>query len=483
MAKKKASSRAKEARDEKSLGKGDGGKKGAQLKVVERPSHFKGIEQLVFVEASSLKNHPDNWKTHNKRQLDSLDAEFSSVGWVAPMVYNLETGRLLDGHGRKQTQHVKQTGVVPVVVGRWKEEEEDQILLHLDPVGGMFETDGAKFRVLMDRYKKETKESLEEVQEEHKHALDHLNESLETHTEALEYGAPASFLPDYTLLSPEQRADDGDVLAEQKDERENVVKMEESSAYLGDVKGFQTFWEMPFNSFGKGGLHNIPDLREDMLGSVPSHMQTWVGPGTPNADSYFYIYGSCAIEKIRSNDLIVAYYTHDYKFESVWNDPRKFTARMVRFKVRGVVTPSYSPWLGSPVWFQIYQIARSRWLGRYWQEAGLKVIPDIALVNLEHDEMLPLLLTGLPKEPPCVAIQAQNKGGMQPEAYYALAKTAFLKVLKHIHPRQILVYHGPDLPKGWLSGVDSTTTEIIPVKAWMWERTKIMKQKDYLNHD
>lgn len=435
------------------------------------------MEQLVFVDASTLKDHPDNWKTHTQRQLKALDAEFNTVGWVLPLVYNLTTGRLLDGHGRKRTEYAREKKIVPVVVGRWTPEEEDQILLHLDPIGGMFETEGSKFRALMDRHKDHLAEISGELEQHHEDAMKHVDETLEMHHDAVDYGAPASFLPDYTMYDASSDA----AITGKGDSRKDILDIEDADESLPGMYDLKLFEELPFNCFGQGGLFNIPALRPEMLASIPSSLQTWVGPETPEGDAYFYIYGCAAIEKVRSNKLIVAYYTYDRKFESIWNDPRKFTARMINFNVHSVITPNFSAWEGCPAWYDIFQTARARWLGRYWQETGkLKIIPDITLSNLSDDERLKMRVSGLPKELPAISIQVQQKGEANPEGFYAQRKTGLLRFLKYVHPFQILLYHGPDLPAKWDMGIDKSI-EIIPVKSWMWERGKVLRDKEYLS--
>lgn len=452
--------------------------KGTPIRVAERPPDFKGIEQLVFVDAATLTDHPDNWKTHTRRQLSALDAEFDTVGWVLPLAYNLTTNRLLDGHGRKKTDWVKRHRIVPVVIGRWSPEEEDQILLHLDPIGGMFETTGSKFRALMDRHKAQSQELIDSMTAAHREAMEHVDETLEIHNEAVDYGAPASFLPDFSVYDESKSANHLGT-----DSRKDIIDIEESSSALPGMYDLKLFSELPFDCFGQGALYNIPVLREDMLSDVPSPMQNWVGPETPEAESYFYIYGCAAIEKVRSNKLVVAWYTYDHKFESIWSDPRKFTARMINFDILAAITPNFSIWENCPLWFEIYQTARSRWLGRYWQDTNkIRIVPDIQLSNLRDDERFKLRMTGLPRDLPAISIQVQQKGDADPEGYYAMRRVALLRVLKHLCPRQIILYHGPDLPKNWTSGIDPGI-EIIPVKSWMWERGKVLREKEYLNQE
>lgn len=445
-----------------------------ELKVVERPADFPGIETLVFAEASSLNEHPDNWKTHTDRQVNALDAEFDTVGWAGAYLYNRATGNMLDGHGRNRTKEVKRRGVVPVLVGSWTPEQEEQILLHLDPIGGMFETEGAKYRALMAKHRKTQEETVNQLQEQHRAAINDLNDALDTHTESIDYGAPPSFLPSADLYANSPAYGDED--------KKDVVDLDSTSPYVADSTfDLKSFEEIPFDAFGRGGL-DIPALIPDMIAEPPEKLQTWVGPETPDADAYFYVYGCAAIEKVRSNRLIVAYYTYDHKFESVWNDPRKFTARMLNYQVHSVITPNYSCWNGIHKAYDIWQTFRSRWLGRYWQSVGLKVIPDLQVSNIEHDDVFAWRMGGLPVGLNCVATQMQQKGETDPEAYYAQKKKLLLKALRHLQPKSLILYHGPDLPPTFLRGIPEST-RVIQVRSWMWARGEILKGKEYLTDD
>ena len=248
-------------------------KAGPRIKTVERPADFPGIEGMVWADAATLDEHPDNWKTHTTRQLKALDAEFDTVGFVLPLAYNLTTGRLLDGHGRRKTDWVRKHKIVPVVVGRWSPEQEDQILLHLDPVGGMFETDGPKYRALMDRYKEQLDETVESINQEHAGALEALNDSLELHHEAIELGAPSSFLLDGTMYRDADHNPDG--MEYTGDSRRDVVNMEDAAPILPGAFDLKTFDETPFNAFGPPAAFDIPFLRPDRMGTALDPLQTW----------------------------------------------------------------------------------------------------------------------------------------------------------------------------------------------------------------
>ena len=91
--------------------------------------------RLIWVEAGSLADNPHNWRRHPGEQMKGLQGTIAEVGWAGALLYNETTGRLIDGHARKAVVNPKT--IVPVLVGRWPEERERQILATLDPLGAM----------------------------------------------------------------------------------------------------------------------------------------------------------------------------------------------------------------------------------------------------------------------------------------------------------------------------------------------------------
>jgi hypothetical protein len=69
------------------------------------------------------------------------------VGWAGACLYNERTGRLVDGHARREVVDPKTP--VPVLVGNWTPEAEAKILATLDPVGAMATGDVAAYEALI----------------------------------------------------------------------------------------------------------------------------------------------------------------------------------------------------------------------------------------------------------------------------------------------------------------------------------------------
>lgn len=104
------------------------------------------------MDADELAENPKNWKVHPDRQITLMDAALKEHGWVAPLIYNETTGRLIDGHMRKGLRPGQQ---VPVMIGHWSEQQEHEILLDLDLIGALFETDQKMFEEAAKEYKTE----------------------------------------------------------------------------------------------------------------------------------------------------------------------------------------------------------------------------------------------------------------------------------------------------------------------------------------
>jgi hypothetical protein len=69
------------------------------------------------------------------------------------------------------------------------------------------------------------------------------------------------------------------------------------------------------------------------------------------------------------------FFLDDYRFERVWNRPSVYVPRLSKFPV--VLTPDFSLYLDWPFSVNLWNVYRSRWLGRYWQEHGITVVPTV----------------------------------------------------------------------------------------------------------
>jgi DNA modification methylase len=108
------------------------------------------IKELRRVRASELVPNPKNWRRHPRAQAEALKGLLAEIGYAdALLARELPEGRLMtiDGHLRAESTPGME---VPVLVLDVTEEEADKILLTLDPLAAMAESDQAAVEALLE---------------------------------------------------------------------------------------------------------------------------------------------------------------------------------------------------------------------------------------------------------------------------------------------------------------------------------------------
>ena len=108
------------------------------------------IRELRRVHARDLLPNPKNWRRHPKAQAEALRDLLTEVGYAdALLARELPDGRLMliDGHLRKDTTP---DVVVPVLVLDLDEAEADKLLITLDPLAAMAESDAERIQALIE---------------------------------------------------------------------------------------------------------------------------------------------------------------------------------------------------------------------------------------------------------------------------------------------------------------------------------------------
>lgn len=98
---------------------------------------------------ADLQANPKNWRKHPTHQQKAMQGILDEVGWVAQIIWNKQTGHLIDGHLRVEMALRNKETSVPVNVVDLTPEEEILILSTFDPIGAMAETDKAMLEELM----------------------------------------------------------------------------------------------------------------------------------------------------------------------------------------------------------------------------------------------------------------------------------------------------------------------------------------------
>lgn len=131
-------------------------------------------------------------------------------------------------------------------------------------------------------------------------------------------------------------------------------------------------------------------------------------------------------------DLAVHHFVDDFRFETVYAHPEK-SLRLYR-QYRFCCTPDCSVYAEMPPWRQFESVAHSRWIGAYWQEHGLLVVPTISWDAYPSYEFC---FEGV--EEGCVVAVAtyacrQNRSGFL---------RGYAAMMERIHPGAVICYGEP----------------------------------------
>lgn len=85
------------------------------------------------VPASELLANPMNARRHPAAQREALRGSLDTLGWVAPILVNVNTNMLIDGHARVEEMLTKdENALVPVIEVNISEDEEKLFLASFD---------------------------------------------------------------------------------------------------------------------------------------------------------------------------------------------------------------------------------------------------------------------------------------------------------------------------------------------------------------
>jgi hypothetical protein len=101
--------------------------------------------------ASQFQAHPHNWRKHPQNQRKAVRGSLDSLGWIATVIENITTGRLIDGHERVWNALQNGDADVPFIQVELTEAEEAQALLSLDAISALAETDREQVNALLEQ--------------------------------------------------------------------------------------------------------------------------------------------------------------------------------------------------------------------------------------------------------------------------------------------------------------------------------------------
>lgn len=164
------------------------------------------------------------------------------------------------------------------------------------------------------------------------------------------------------------------------------------------------------------GYWQIPKLRLDNLmrfDELPDKLESWAGSATKDwpDDETWWLYNWQVDSTSGMKDIskvIVSFYTFDEYFDNWFWYPAKFVTKVINSGIKYIVQPNYSQFPTEHQTLNLYALYRARWMARYFQECGLKVIPDINWPMGDIEFLEDYVLATLPKKLPMISLQLQT---------------------------------------------------------------------------
>lgn len=156
------------------------------------------------------------------------------------------------------------------------------------------------------------------------------------------------------------------------------------------------------------------------------------------------------------------FFIDDYQFNRLWTAPDVYLPMLSGF--RCVATPDFSMYTDFPKAIQIYNHYRKHWLGRYWQDYGITVIPTIAWSTPDSYEWC------FDGEPVGGDVIVSSVGTQTSWKTKKLFMRGYLEMEKRLKPHRVFFYGDVPPSLAW-------RVNIYPVRAFQHELKERMKLK------
>lgn len=376
-----------------------------------------------------------NWRQHPALQQRTMGSILDRIGWVNDLLVNRRTGKLLDGHLRLSLALERGESTVPVKYVDLSEEEELDVLLNHDLVGTLAQADAAMLRTLRDEVADAEHLTDELTASEAQEA----EELLETTTRALEtISRTVGKVHAYST----GKENSSESLASTPDSLPGVFDLKETLDY--------EWGEHPFD---------IPAVLRDKCIACPEPISTWVSPDVPHAQSSdprayaLTVQGNNNVGHARTaqaldwSRTVLCTHTDDEHLLPLWYEQKYYAAKILNRGIYACISPEISVGGNWPKAERIYNVFRNRWLARYWQECGIKIIPSVSHLEVESDSIF--LYAGLPKNLPCISCQVHSNSGGEVDEVDAgrLYSRSLRHLVNELKPQSLLVYGSPSREK------------------------------------
>ena len=133
-------------------------------------------------------------------------------------------------------------------------------------------------------------------------------------------------------------------------------------------------------------------------------------------------------------DVGVHFYVDDYQFERIWTAPEKYVDILAQYEC--ILSPDFSLYMDMAMPVKIWNVYRSRLIGNYYQQKGLKVIPTISWAELDTFRFC---FEGIPKDS---IVSVSTVGVKRDKDALQVWQAGMEAMMETIAPKTVLVYGG-----------------------------------------
>ena len=200
---------------------------------------------------------------------------------------------------------------------------------------------------------------------------------------------------------------------------------------------------LQYGQFDGVGKYDIPYI--EPLYDLPN-IKKWIGFNQVLSDT-------------NPKDKAVHFFIDDYQFERIWANPNKYIPKLRQYAL--VATPDFSIYGDMPLALQIYNCYRKQWIGRYFQQNGINIIPTVRCST--DVRSYDFFLDGIPKN--SIILMSS----MWAKKYPLEARQEYETVKAVLNPSLIIVYGN-----GKHMGIKDNDNVML-VKNFSSERLKVIK--------
>jgi hypothetical protein len=137
-------------------------------------------------------------------------------------------------------------------------------------------------------------------------------------------------------------------------------------------------------------------------------------------------------KKCNGDDSFIHFFQDDYKYERVWEKPKRYLSLIKAYK--GAIAPDFSLYREMPLVEQMHNVFKSRSIAYWWAKKGVTVIPN---VRWGDKRTFDFCFDGLPKDS-VVAVGTHGSIKRTDDKSYFF--DGLMEMLDRIEPRKIVVY-------------------------------------------